>query len=140
MAYHFISPYAVNNLLSTFWNFDGGALMNAPRLMDTFFITIFSLTKTYSIIRLFLFGILATSLLYVFRNLKNYFNIWTGILFLLLFLGLPQDIVFTSTIGYVDISSYAFLMIGYLSAEVFLFDTKIINILGDVTWYKVSNP
>ncbi len=68
MAYHFINPSALTRDLWVFWKFNGGLYMNLPRILDTFFILIFSLTKTYSIARLFHFTILATSLIFTFQS------------------------------------------------------------------------
>jgi len=122
MAYHFISPYSVNYQLADVWRFDGGVLNNAPHLIDTFFTLGFSFTKTYSVVRLTLFTILSTSVIFVGHFLRRRFNFLVGFFFVLLFLSLPQDIVFTSTVGFVDISSYAFFIVGLILSSFSLFD------------------
>lgn len=125
MAYHFISPYAVENQLNIFWQFSGGVLGNAPKLIDTLFILIFSLTKTYSIARLILFSILATVIIFTGHFIRKRFNLSIGLLFVLLFFSLPQEIVFTSTIGFVDISTYSFFILGLVFSSHYLIDKKI---------------
>lgn len=122
MAYHFISPYAVNNQLADVWRFDGGVLSNAPKLIDTFFVLGFSLTKTYSVVRLTLFTILATSVIFVGHFLRKRFNFFVGFFFVLLFFSLPQNIVFTSTVGFVDIPAYSFFILGLIFSTFSLLD------------------
>ncbi|AKM83703.1 MAG: Uncharacterized protein UR17_C0001G0938 [Candidatus Woesebacteria bacterium GW2011_GWF1_31_35] len=124
MAYHFISPYTANYQLADVWRFDGGVLNNAPRLIDTFFVLGFSLTKTYSIVRLTLFSILITSIVFVGHFLRKRLNLFTGIFFVLLFFSLPQDIVFTSTVGFVDISAYALFILGLIFSSLNVLEKK----------------
>ena len=124
MAYHFISPYAVNNQLADVWRFDGGVLNNAPRLIDTFFVLGFSLTKTYSIVRLTLFSILVTSIIFAGHFLRKRFNLFIGLFFVLLFFSLPQEIVFTSTVGFVDISAYSFFILGLIFSSFSVYEKK----------------
>lgn len=133
MAYHFISPYTANYQLADVWRFDGGVLNNAPRLVDTFFVLGFSLTKTYSIVRLTLFTILATSIIFVGHILRKKINFIVGLFFVLLFFSLPQDIVFTSTVGFVDISAYAFFILGLIFSSISLFDNK-----EKFEWFKLA--
>lgn len=133
MAYHFISPYTANYQLADVWRFDGGVLNNAPRLVDTFFVLGFSLTKTYSIVRLTLFTILATSIIFVGHILRKKINFIVGLFFVLLFFSLPQDIVFTSTVGFVDISAYAFFILGLIFSSISLFDNK-----EKFGWFKLA--
>lgn len=125
MAYHFISPYALLHQLNTFWNFtSGGLYLNTARLMDEFYILGFSLTRTYSIVRLIQFLILATSLIASYAFIKKVFGFLPAFLFVFIFLSLPQDITFTSTIGYVDVPAYAFLLVAMVLSLVFLFKKK----------------
>jgi len=120
MAYHFISPQ-YSEIIGT-WVFNGGVYQNVPRLLNTFMILIFAITKTYSVFRLFHFSILATSLLYAFKHLKQNFSLPSAILFTLTFLSLPTEMVLTSTLGYVDVATYSFLLIAWVAAVNFYFN------------------
>lgn len=114
MAYHFISPLAMR--LFTPIRYVGGLLSNVPRTLNLFWILIFSLLKTYSVARLFHFMFLATGMLYSYTVLKKNFGFLVGSIFVLAFFSIPQDIVFNSTLGYVDIGAMSFLLIGLVSA------------------------
>lgn len=118
MAYHFLSPSGLEALGT--WRFDGGLYQNVPRLFDTFFILAFSITKTYSIVRLIHFSILVSSMAFAFDRLKVLFNFWVGAFFVFAFFSLPQDIVLTSTLGYVDVATYSFMLIAFLNLISFI--------------------
>lgn len=113
MAYHFISPFAVTNLTAI--KYVGGIYADLPRMMNMFYEIIFSLTHTYSIARLFHFSILVTSLAYTYKILKINFKWYVGFMFMFVFLSLPQDIVLTSTLGYIDVAAYSFVLIAISS-------------------------
>ncbi|MCX6705328.1 MAG: hypothetical protein NT162_03260 [Candidatus Woesebacteria bacterium] len=113
MAYHFLSPSDINRM--GVWAFDGGLYQNVPRLFDTFFILIFSITRTYSIVRLFHFSILATSMIFAYSTLKRDFGFWAGFIFVFAFFSIPDEIIFVSTLGFVDIATISFMLIGYLN-------------------------
>jgi hypothetical protein len=113
MAYQFISPSTLQSIGK--WQFTGDLYGDLPRTLNTFFLLVFSLTKTYSIARLFHFAILATSMLFAYKSIKKNFGFWPALLFVAIFFSIPQDIVFTSTLGYVDVAAYSFLLIGLLS-------------------------
>lgn len=113
MAYHFMSPSDINHL--GVWIFNGGLYQNVPRLFDTFFTVIFSITRTYSIVRLFHFSIMSTSIIFAYSYLRKNFGFLAGLVFVLAFFCIPDDIIFVSTLGYVDIATISFMLIGYLS-------------------------
>lgn len=113
MAYHFISPFAVTHLKAI--SYTGGIYADLPRIMNMFYEIIFSLASTYSIARIFHFLILVTSMLYTFKILKLSFNWFTGFAFVLIFFSLPQEIVLTSTLGYIDVAAYSFILIAISS-------------------------
>ncbi|MCJ7805536.1 hypothetical protein MUP46_02740 [Patescibacteria group bacterium] len=138
MAYHFISPSALVRDLGVFWKFNGGLYMNLPRNLDTFFILIFSLTRTYSIARLFHFLILATSLLFAFRMLRAHFNYLVGFLFVFIFLSLRQGIVFVSTLGFVDVGTFSFLLIGLVYGIAFLLKPKRESLLLSMLFWALA--
>lgn len=118
MAYHFISPAQLNRLKT--WSFASGVYDMIPRLLDTFFLLGFSLTKTQVIGRSVHFLILITSLLFVFRILKTEFGKVSAFIFLFAFWSLPQDIVFCSTLGFVDVAGYSFILIATVAGIFFL--------------------
>lgn len=118
MAYHFLSPSDIQAF--GVWRFTGGLYQNLPRLLDTFFILVFSITKTYSIVRLIQFSILVTSMVFAFSRLKLLFNFWVGIFFVFAFFSLPHNIVFTSTLGFVDVATYSFMLIAFLNLISFI--------------------
>lgn len=120
MAYHFISPYALLHQLSDLWVFNGGVLTNAPRLMDTFYVLGFSLTRTYSVVRLVQFLVLVTTVLFVYLLIKKIFGWLPSALFVLIFLSMPLSLPFTATIGYVDVPAYCFMLLGLTLGLAFL--------------------
>ncbi len=115
MAYHFISPYTMLHQLRTFWTFAGGTLMNAPRMMDNLYILTFSLTHTYSVVRLMQFFMLVTALFYGFLFIRKILGNVPAFLFILIFLSLPLNIPLNSTVGYVDVPAYSFMLLGFLT-------------------------
>src|SRR3989344_8249080 len=60
MSYHYISPYTL--YFEKVWDTGVSLYLNLPRLLDTAFISLFSLTKTYSVARLLQFSIFVTFL------------------------------------------------------------------------------
>lgn len=122
MAYQFISPSTLATLAPI--KYTGGIYADLPRIQNLFYEIIFSLTKTYSVARLTNFTILVTSMLYAFKILKKNFGFLPGFLFVFIFFSLPQDIVLTSTLGYVDVPAYSYLAIALVSAVDFLNNRK----------------
>ncbi len=118
MAYHFLAPSSLMNITSI--KYPGGIYADLPRILDFFWQQVFTLFHTYSIARLFHFTILATSMVYVYAVLKKNFNALAAFLFVFIFFSLPQDIILTSTLGYIDVGAYSFLLIGLVSAIDFL--------------------
>jgi len=122
MAYHFIAPSALRNLAPI--TYPGGIYADLPRILDFFWQQVFTVFKTYSIARLFHFTILASSMIYVYAVLRKNFSLLVGLSFVFIFFSLPQDIVLTSTLGYIDVGAYSFLLIGLVSAFDFLITKK----------------
>ena len=118
MAYHFISPAALQNIST--WKFTEGLYGMLPRLVDTLYLLCFSLAKTQIIGRSIHFLILTTSLVFSVGVLKSRFGPAAALLFVASFLSLPQVITFTSTLGFVDVASYSFILLGTLLGVVFL--------------------
>jgi len=133
MAYHFLSPSDIKQM--GVWAFNGGLYQNVPRLFDTFFILTFSITRTYSIVRLFHFSILATSMIFAYMNLKKNFGFLVGLLFFFAFFSIPDEIVFVSTLGYVDIATISFMLIGFLMSIDYLVNTSSKSlIISSIFW------
>lgn len=109
MAYHFVAPSALKSISVA--NYTGGIYADLPRMLDFFWQQVFTLFKTYSVARLFHFTILASSMLYAYSVLKRNFGYITGFLFVLMFFSLPQEIVLTSTLGYIDVGAYSFMLV-----------------------------
>lgn len=122
MAYHLISPSSLQAIKT--WDFHGGLFANVPHLMNFFYTITFSIARTFSVTRLINFSILATSMLYAHSVLKRNFGFLSGLLFVFIFFSLPQGIIFTSTLGYVDVPTYSFLLIGLMSALDYLVRRK----------------
>ena len=123
MAYQFIPPYFLK--LIDVWRFDGGLYSNVPMLFNTFFNLAFALTKTYSIVRLFHFSILVTAMAFTYQKLKIHLGWLVGFLFVFTFFSLPIDTVLTATLGYVDVATYSFILIGFINLMDFLFTKKV---------------
>lgn len=136
MAYHFISPYSVMHLEAL--KYRGGLYADLPRLMNMFYEIIFSLTKTYSIARLFHFTILTSSMLYAYKVLSKRFGWITGFLFVLLFFSLPQDIVLTSTLGYIDVAAYSFLLIAIVSGVSYIIKPENEYLILSVVFWALN--
>lgn len=135
LNYHFISPHQVMHQLKMFWTFEGGTLMNVPRFIDNFYILTFSLTHTYSVVRLLQFLVLLTSLFYSFLLIKKLFGKMSAFLFLLIFLGLPLNLPLNATIGYVDVPAYSFMLLGLLLGIAFILkEYKEYLILSIIFW------
>lgn len=133
MAYQFIPPYFRD--LIDIWRFDGGLYSNVPQLFNTFFNLVFALTKTYSIVRLYHFLILVTAVSYAYLKLKLHFGRLVAFLFVFTFFSLPIDLVLISTLGYVDVATFSFILIGIINMIDFLFSKKIeIFFLSVVFW------
>lgn len=136
MAYQFIPPYFRE--LIDIWRFDGGLYSNVPQLFNTFFNLVFALTKTYSIVRLYHFLILTTAMAYTYLKLKTHFGRLAAFLFVFTFFSLPIDIVLISTLGYVDVATYSFILIGFISMADYLFSKKIEPFILSVVFWAMA--
>lgn len=136
MAYHFISPYASLHGLSQFWQFNGGLYANLPRLIDTLYILAFSVTRTYSVVRLIQFAVFVSTLFTTFLLVKRLMGKVSAFLFVLILLSLPLELPYITTIGYVDLPALCFLLLGLVFGMVFLFSgtKKDYLVLSSVFW------
>jgi len=113
MAYQFISPSALVDINT--WNFVGKFYQNLPRNFNYFFTLAFSLTKTYSVVRLFHFSILVTAIIFAYQKIKNLINFPAAFLFVFIFFSLPISTIQAATVGFVDVATYSFILIAVLS-------------------------
>lgn len=119
MAYHYISPYTLN--FEKNWQILNSFYQNLPRLLETLYIALFSLSKTYAISRLIHFMIFISALLSVHTYLRQKFNTWTAILFFIATLFYGENFLLWSTLGYVDVGTTSFVMISLISFIDFYF-------------------
>lgn len=138
MAYHFISPYVALHSISQYWQFNGDFYGNLPRLMDTLYILSFSLTRTYSVVRLIQFSILVTSLFSAFLLIKKLLGRIPSLLFILIFLSLPLNIPYNATIGYVDFPAFSFLLLGLVFGITSLFSNTHDYIILSLLFWAMS--
>ena len=133
MAYHFISPAQLAHLST--WRFDGDFYQSLPQVLDLFFVLAFALTKTYSVARLTIFAILATAMLFAFSSFKRLFGRLSAYFFIFAFFSLPQALVLTATVGFVDVAAYSFMLIGLvLLIEFFLNSSSPTLYLSSIFW------
>jgi hypothetical protein len=115
MAYHFVSPAYLQNLKTFDWlNLQDFSVFNfIPKSLDIFYILFFSMTKTNVLSRavnsLFFFS----SFLVVCGIVKKRFGLLFPLMFLILFLSVPQSLVKDATVGFVDIPSTSLRFLGF---------------------------
>jgi hypothetical protein len=118
MAYHFISPHALQHLST--WQFEPGVFTMVPRLIDTWYVLCFSLMKTYVLARLSHFLILLTFLCLSYSVLKMRYGVITAVIFSFGFIAIPQALIMSATLGFVDIANCSFLALGLIFGLDFL--------------------
>lgn len=136
MAYHYISPYTLN--FEKVWNFGNGFYSNLPRLLETAFIGLFSLTKTYSVARFLQFSIFIASLLTAYSFLKKYFGFLVGATFFLLVLFHPVDLLTQSTWGYIDVGTISFALIAFIMFLSYIFSHKNIDLIYSFAFWGLA--
>lgn len=136
MAYHYISPFALNFLAPI--RYVGYLYGDIPRALDLFWQMVFTLLHTYSVARLFHFTILATSMLFAYGVLKRNFGFLTAFLFVFIFFSIPQDIIFYSTLGFVDIGAMSFLLIGLISGLDFVLNHSKSSLMLAISFWAMS--
>lgn len=138
MAYHFISPFVELHRISQYWQFTGDLYMNLPRLMDTLYILSFSVTSTYSVVRLIQFLILITAIFAGYLAIRKLLGRVSSFLFIIIFLSLPLEIPWLATIGYVDIVALSFLLLGFIFGITFLFSDKQDYLILSLLFWTMS--
>jgi len=136
MAYHYISPYTLN--FEKVWNIGNGFYSNLPRLLETAFIGLFSLTKTYSVARFLQFSIFITSLLTAYSFLKKNCGYFVGIAFFLLALFHPADLLSQSTWGYIDVGTISFVLIAFITFLGYVFSHNINELIYSLAFWGLA--
>lgn len=108
MAYHFYSPARL--AVEGRWVFLSGPSLYEmiPKFLDTSYILIFSLTRTYAIARVIHFLVVFTSIFSISVFLRQNINVFAGILFSFFSLLLSAKFLESSTLGYVDAGAAVF--------------------------------
>lgn len=136
MAYHFISPYTL--YFEKVWNTGTSLYLNLPRLLELAFISLFSLTKTYSVARLLSFSIFITFLITAYSFLKNRFGYLMAIAFFVLMLAFPENFILWSTLGYVDVGTTSLVMIGFISLLDYYFDRNYQSLMFGFAFFGMA--
>jgi len=136
MAYHYVSPYTL--YFERVWNIGNGLYENLPRLLETAYIALFSLAKSYSLARLLHFSIFMTFLASAYTFLKERFGLVVAIIFFLLVIFHPENFLLWSTFGYIDIAVASFILIGFLAFLDFLFTNTIESLVFSFVFFSLS--
>lgn len=120
MAYHYYSPSQL--LYEQTWQYEDLFRTNVlylfsmtPRFLDTAYVLMFALTKTYATARLLHFTLFFTSVFVVGRLLQKQFGRISAIVFAFLTLFLNLTLLTGSTTGYTDTGAASLLMISFAS-------------------------
>ncbi len=136
MAYHYISPYTL--YFEKVWNFGNGFYQNLPRVLDTGYVSLFSLTKTYAVARLLSFTIFITFLITAYSFIKERFGLVAATAFFVLTLFYKENFLLWSTFGYVDIGTMSFVMIGFFLLLDYFFDKKIESLQFGLAFFGMA--
>lgn len=110
MAYHYISPYKL--LTEQHWQFDG-LYLNLPRLLDTGYTLLFTVTHTYASARLMHLAIYLSALACLYLFLRRSFPIAAVLSFAFLTFG-QMPLLIAATTGYVDAAAAGFIILTLL--------------------------
>lgn len=143
MAYHFYSPVRLFN--ETQWNFDSPIRQNQfdfymmlPRSVDTMYIIIFALTKTYATAQLLHFLIFISTILISSTFVKKMAGKSGAIIFLFTILFLYPELLFDSQIGYIDVATASFAILSLLSLFNFLKKQDVSNMRTAVLFSAIA--
>jgi len=133
MAYHYISPSTL--YYEKVWRLGSGFMENIPRLLETAYIFLFSLTKTYATARLLHFSIFVTFLLVIFKFLNDNFGKLPAILYFILVAYHGETFLTRSTFGYIDVATASLVMVGILCLVDFFLKNKFEDLMmGAAFW------
>ena len=111
-VYHYISPYKLVHEKA--WHFRG-LYDSVPRLLDTTYISLFALTKSYASARLLHFLVYLTSLSSIYLFTKKHLSVLAGLIVFVILTYLQIPLLIQSTWGYVDLGVTAFITLTTLS-------------------------
>jgi hypothetical protein len=131
MAYHYLSP--ADLVTRTGWDFfAGGMYQNLPKVLNSLYMVIFSVVKSYSPARLFHFTVLFTSFYSIYLWLRTNLNHLAALGFIVLYFYLPQDLIIPATLGYVDIGAVTLTTLGVVSLLDIIIGKGATNLLTPV--------
>jgi len=111
-AYHYISPHDLFHQKT--WSFHG-LYENLPRLLDTIYIHLFSLTKSYASARLLHFFIYFSLLITTYLFIKKQFNTIAALISFCVLSYLQIPLIIQSTWGYIDVATASFVTLAVLT-------------------------
>lgn len=124
LAYHFYSPSQLFSEMH--WPFlSGVGLYNMiPKLLNTIYILMFSLSKTYVSARILHFLLVFSAIYSISLFIKKKINFYTAILYSFFTLLLSSYFLYHSTLGYVDAAAAAFANLFLVVLTDFLYEKK----------------
>lgn len=133
MAYHYISPASL--YFERGWWAGVGFHENLPRFLETAYIALFSLTKTFAVARLLHLSVFIAGLLVIYHFLKNQLGQLASIIFFALILFYGENLLFKATLGYIDVGTASLAMIGIICFLDFFLERKSgVLIIGLAFW------
>ena len=112
-VYHYISPQVLTH--QSVWRFHG-LYQNLPRLLETAFIGLFSLTRTYATARALHFLIYFSFQVTLYSYLKSKFSKSIAAFTCLVMNFLLPHLAFEATLGYIDIGTTSLILLVWLLA------------------------
>ncbi len=115
LAYHFYSPARI--IFEKSWPFLSGPGLYSmvPKFLDTSFLLMFSLTKTYAIARLLHFFIVFSAIYAIGIYLRKQVNLISAIVYIFLTILISPIYLTSSTQGYVDAAAAIFSILYVIS-------------------------
>ena len=112
-VYHYVSPQVLST--QAVWHFRT-LYSNLPRILETAFVGLFLLTRTYATARLLHFLIYFSFQMALFSFLKDRFRVPVAAVVILVLNYLLPHLVLESTLGYIDLGTTSFILIVWLMA------------------------
>lgn len=110
-VYHYISPYVLNNEMV--WHFRG-LYSQLPRLLETAFISLFALTRTYATARLLHLAIYLSALASLYLFISSRLGRSWAVMAIAVVFYLLSHLLLGSTSGYIDTGTTSFILITWL--------------------------
>lgn len=129
MSYHYYSPARV--LTERTWQFyDPGTLSvfnvysMMPRLLDTAYVVLFSVTRTYASARMLHLFVFLTSIYSVSLFVRKYFGVVSSLIFAFVVFFMRTDLIVNATSGFVDAGAISLLSVFTVTLADLLLDKK----------------